>query len=51
MPTRPNEKQIEAAAQFMKKSIDPKKTIERIIEETPEVKNFLLDRGLIEEKE
>ena len=51
MPTRPNEEKIEAAAQFMKKKIDPKATLERIIESSPEVTSFLEERGLIEVSE
>ena len=47
MPTRPSNEKIEAAAQFLKKDIDPKATIERIIESDPTVMNFLEERGLI----
>ena len=48
MPNRPQKEQIEAAAKFMKKEIDPKATIERIIESDPMVMDFLASRGLIE---
>lgn len=48
MPTRPSNEKIEAAAQFLKKDIDPKATLERIIESDPTVMNFLEERGLIE---
>lgn len=48
MPNRPNKDQIEAAAKFMQKEIDPKATIERIIESDPMVMDFLASRGLIE---
>ena len=48
MPTRPSEEKIQAAAQFLQKKIDPKATIERIIESDPTVMGFLEKRGLIE---
>jgi hypothetical protein len=51
MPRIPDNAQISAATDFMKKKIDPKKTVEKLIEETPEVRDFLLERGLIEIKE
>lgn len=48
MPKRPNQEIIEAAAEYAKGAIDPKATLERIIESSPEVTEFLLERGLIE---
>lgn len=48
MPTRPSQEKIEAAAQFLKKEIDPKATLERIIESDPTVTNFLVERGLVQ---
>lgn len=47
MPTKPREEQIEAAAEFLKGKIDPKATIERIIESEPLVKDYLESKGLI----
>lgn len=51
MPSKPKQAQIEAAAEFLKGKIDPKATIERIIESEPLVKDYLESKGLIEVKE
>lgn len=48
MPSRPSKETIEAAAEYAKGAIDPKATLERIIESSPEVTEFLAARGLIE---
>ena len=45
MPKKPTQQEIEAG----KKNLDPKQVLEVIINETPELKQALLDAGLVEE--
>lgn len=49
MTTKPKQNILDAVSKYNKKEIDAKAILERVIESSPETKNYLLERHLIEE--
>lgn len=49
MTTKPSNELLEATKKYSKHEINSKAILERVIESSPEVKNYLLEKHLIEE--
>lgn len=49
MTTKPKQELLDATKKYTEHKIDSKAILERVIESSPEVKNYLLDKHLIEE--